>query len=197
MATTTATPGTATPAVTPPPRALWKRLLLRLVMLLVLLAVGGFGYLYYRSNQLINSEPYQAVLKFVRESETVKSKLTHPLAEPSFIDNMRNSSTLPEEGARAEALIKMTLLSNNQPLDVQSTVMKTNNDWVIKDLNIRFPGEQEGTSLRKELSLKYGDDTPKFDPNQQPKPNDTKINLPPPDTDIKIDIGDVPTVPEK
>jgi hypothetical protein len=197
MATTSPKSGTTTSAVTPLQRSLWKRLLVGFVMLLLLVAVGGFGFLYYRSNQLINSEPYQAVLKFVTESETVKSKLTGPLTEPSFMDNLRNSSTLPAEGERAEALIKMTLLSNNQPLDVQSTVMKENTDWVIKDLNVRFPGEQQGTSLRKELSLKYGGDTPKFDPNQQPKTNDTKINLPPPDTDIKIDIGDLPTVPEK
>ncbi len=41
-------------------RQLVEAVIVRLVILVVLVAVGGFAFLYYRSNRLINSEPYQA-----------------------------------------------------------------------------------------------------------------------------------------
>lgn len=196
MATTTAKSGT-TPAETPPRRSLWKRLLGRLVLLILVAAVGGGGYLYYRSNHLIKSEPYQAVLKFVNESEIVKDKVGGPLHEAGFLEKLQNSSSITEEGERGEALIKFTLQSPRGPLEVQSNGRKLANEWSITSLMVRFPGEQDNTSLLAEVHRKTAGETPKFDPTKAPEKIDTKIDLPTPGTDIKIDLGDLPTVPEK
>ncbi len=60
-----------------------------------------------------------------------------------------------------------------------------------------LPNEKEKLNLMSEVMVDTAGDTPKFDPTQQPQKSDTKIELPMSGTDIKIDLGDLPTVPEK
>ncbi len=93
MATTTTKSGTATPAVTSPSGSLWKRLFVRLMLLVVLVAVGGFAFLYYRSNRLVQSEPYQAALKYVTESKLVKEKVGGRWCKPGSLISCAMAAT--------------------------------------------------------------------------------------------------------
>jgi hypothetical protein len=89
------------------------------------------------------------------------------------------------------------MLSPKGPLEVLGSGRKRDNVWSIQSLMVTLPGGSEKVNLMSEVVLDTAGDTPKFDPNQQPQKSDTKIDLPMPGTDIKIDLGEIPTVPEK
>jgi len=198
MATTTVKPGTTTPAVTPPKRSLWKRLLVRLVMLLLVAAVGGAGYLYYRSNRLIKSEPYQAALKYVTESKLVKQRVGEPLVAAGLLENLRDGSNVTEDGKTGEAQLQFKMMSPKGPVEVSGRGRKFDDVWSITDLAVKLPGETEKLSLKSEVEVDTAKETPKFDATKPPEKVETKIDLPPPGTDIKIDLpSDLPMVPEK
>lgn len=194
MATTTAKSGTTPPAVTPQRGSLWKRLLVRLVLLMVLVAVGGFGFLYFRANRLVQSEPYQAALKYVTQSKLVKDKVGEPLAQAGFIDFLRDGSNVSDNDAQ----LQFKVISPQGPIEVLGSGRKRDNAWSIQSLSVTLPNSTERLNLMSEIIVDTAGDTPKFNPNEQPPKNEIKIDLPPPDTDIKIEIpGDLPTIPEK
>lgn len=189
MATTTTKSGTATPAVTPPQRSLWKRMLVRLVMLLLIVAVGGFGYLYYRSNRLIKSEPYQAALKFVTESKLVKEKVGEPLVPAGLLDNLRDGSNVSE----SDAQLQFKMMSPKGAIEVSGSGRKRDNDWSIQNLAVLLPGEKEKLSLMSEVNLVTAGDTPKFDANNPPAKAPTDVKLVDP-ADLKFD--EIPMPPQ-
>lgn len=193
MATTKAKSGTTTSPVTPPKSSLWKRLLMRLVTLLLIVAMGGFGFFCYRSNRLIKSEPYQAALKYVTGSKLLKAKVGEPLTEAGFLESLLDGSNVSENDAQ----LQFKMLSPQGPIKVLGGGRKRDNVWSITSLSVLLPDEKEKLNLMPEVNLDTAGDTPKFDPNKQPEKNETKIDLPTPGTDIKIDLGELPTVPEK
>ncbi len=198
MATSTAKTGTTAPESTPAKRSLWLRMLVRLVLLLLVVAIGGAGYLYYRSNRLIQSEPYQQALRFVRESELVKKKIGGPLTEASFMEQLRNGSSVTDEGERGEASIQFPLTSPRGPIDVQASARKHDNEWSIQSLQVTLQDEKEPLILTSEVLLKTASETPKFDATKPVEKVETKIDLPSPDSDIKIEIPDIPpALPEQ
>jgi hypothetical protein len=162
-------------------------------MLLVLIAVGGFGFLYYRSNRLIKSEPYQAALKYVTESKLVKEKVGEPLVQAGLLDNLRDGSNVSDNDAQ----LQFKMFSPMGPIEVLGSGRKRDNEWSIQNLSVRVPNQQEPLNLTPEVLLKTSGDTPKFNPNEQPPKIDAKIELPMPGTDIKIDLGEIPSLPEK
>lgn len=198
MATTKTVPKTSTTETQPMKRSLWKRLLLRVVMVLLLAALGGAGYLYYRANRLITSQPYQDAVKFVTNSKLVKDKVGEPLQTVGILQNLNNGSSINEEGEFGEAQLQFKMLSPRGQIEVSGGGRKRDNSWSITSLQVLVPGDRERLNLMSEVNKETAGDTPKFDPNKQPEKVETKINLPPPETDIKIEIpGDLPTVPEK
>ena len=198
MATTTSKTGTATPAVTPPQRRLWKRLLGRLVLLLLVVAIGGAGYLYYRSNRLVKSEPYQAAIKFVSNSKLVKAKVGEPVEPLGFLQNLNDGSSITEEGEFGEAQLQFKMMSPGGPLEVSGSARKRDNVWSIINLAVLLPKGKERLSLMSEVNLETAADTPKFDASKPSEKIETKINLPPAESEIKIDLpSDLPMVPER
>ena len=193
MATTTVKPETTPPAATPVKRSLWKRILVRLVLLLLVATVGGAGYLYYRSNRLIQSEPYQQALKFVTESQLVKQKIGGPLTEASLLEQLRNGSSVTDEGERGEASIQFPLLSPRGPIDVQASARKLDNEWSIQTLQVKLPGEKEPLILTSEVLLKTAGETPKFDATKPVPKVETDVKLVDP-TELKFD--DIPMPPK-
>jgi hypothetical protein len=193
MATTTVKSGTTTPAVTPPKRSLWKRLLVRLVMLLLVAALGGAGYLYYRSNRLIKSIPYQAALKYVTESKLVKERVGEPLVSAGFLENLRDGSNVTEDGKTGEAQLHFKMMSPKGAIEVSGQGRKLDDVWSIIDLAVLLPGEKEKLSLKSEVEVETAKDTPKFDATKPPEKIKTDVKLVDP-KELKFD--DLPTVPQ-
>jgi hypothetical protein len=192
MATTSTKSDSTTPAVTPPQRSLGKRLFVRFVILLLLVAVGGFSFLYYRSNRLIKSEPYQAAMKYVTNSKLLKEKVGEPVVAVGLLESLRDGSNVSENDAQ----LQFKMLSPKGPIEVLGSGRKRDDVWSIQSLSVTLPHEQEKLNLMSEVLLDTAGDTPKFDPNAQSQKADVKIDLPTPGNDIKIDIGELPTVPE-
>jgi hypothetical protein len=196
MTTSTAKSESQSPNTQPAKRSLWKRLLLRLVMVLLLAAIGGAGYLYYRSNRLIKSEPYQAALKYVMASNILKEKVGEPLTSAGFIEDLRNGSNVTEEGNSGEAQIQFKMTSPKGLIKVSSAGRKRDGTWAINDLAVEIPGEKDKVSLNAEVEVDTAKETPKFDPNKTPEKIITPV-LPSTSGDIKIEIPDLPAVPQK
>lgn len=195
MATSTAKPETTTEAK-PAKRSLWKRLLVRFILLLLVAAVGGASYLYYRSNRLIKSEPYQAALKYVTNSKILKEKVGEPLVTAGILEDLRNGSSVTDEGNSGEAQIQFKLISPKGILVVHGAGRKRDGTWALNDLAVEVPGEKDHVSLNSEVEVDTAKETPKFDPTK-PQEQIKVPDLPPPSSDIKIEIPDLPTIPQK
>ena len=172
--------------VTPAKRSLWKRLLIRLVLVLFVAAIGGAGYFYYRSARLINSEPYQAALKYVLNSKILKEKVGEPLTTAGFLEDLRNGSSVTEEGNSGEAQIQFKIASPKGLLAVAGQGRKRDGTWAIQDLSVEIPGIKDRVSLNAEVELDTAKDTPLFDPNK--KEEFKQPVLPETSNDIKIEV---------
>ncbi len=170
----------------PVKRSLWKRLLIRLVLLLLVAAIGGAGYWCYRSYRLINSEPYQAALKYVHNSKILKEKVGGPLVNAGFLENLRDEgSNVIDNGDAGEAQIRFNMMSPKGPISVAGAGRKDKGEWAITDLTVMIPGN-ERVNLYSEVQLDTAKDTPLFDPNK--KEEIKQPVLPTPNTDIKIEL---------
>jgi hypothetical protein len=170
----------------PVKRSLWKRLLIRLVLLLFVAAIGGAGYLYYRSARLINSEPYQAALKYVLNSKILKKEVGEPLVTAGFLEDLRNGSSVTDEGNIGEAQIQFKMASPKGLIAVAGQGRKRDGSWAIQDLSVEIPGMKDRISLNAEVEVDTARDTPLFDPNK--KEEIKQPVLPTPNTDIKIEL---------
>ena len=185
MTTSTTKPEQKSTEAPPLKRSLWKRLLIRLVLVLLVAAVGGAGYVYYRSYRIISSEPYQAAMKYVINSKILKGKVGEPLVTAGFLENLRDGSSVTDNGDVGEAQIRFNVMSPKGPVNVTGAGRKDKGEWAITDLTVMIPGN-ERVNLYSEVLLDTGGDTPKFDPTK--KEDIKQPVLPETSNDIKIEI---------
>lgn len=154
----------------------WRRLVLAVVVVPILICAGAAGWFYVvRVAPLRSSEPYQAALKRVQADPKVIQRLGQPIRDASWVP----SGSVNIENDRGNANLMFKVAGPKGSASVRTQARRIRGTWGTTVLDVTFAGE-------KPIPLDTGpsdDDAPKFNPSGGPPgPSAPKADakLPPP-----------------
>lgn len=162
-------------------------------MVLILLAACGLliGYRIVFSSRK-SAEPYKMALQQVQQDAQVVERLGNPVTDAEWFP----TGNVNEEGDRGTATLHFAVAGPNGNAQVIAQARRVDAQWGLTMLNVTFgDGERLSLDTRSESGL---GDAPVWSPpsDDERGSEDVPLVVPEGDTQIKVELPEIPTVPQ-
>jgi hypothetical protein len=160
----------------------------RAVLILLVLVVGGggalYGKFYMEAKPLLDSEAFKHALDVVAKNKQVQEAIGTPIKYASWFP----SGEVNGNAENGTANINFDIQGPKGKAGVNLQARAVNKSWGYSKLDVATAGSETKLNLKDEANAGSVDDTPKFTGNNNQNQEQPKIDLPPPNKDINIEI---------